>query len=58
MATPQPGAQIIRGARVTIPGQRRAEPADILVIDGIIREVGPPGLPGPPDAVLVEAAHM
>ncbi len=58
MATSQPGAQIIRGARVTAPARRRAEPADILVVDGLIREVGPPGLAAPPDATLVDAADM
>ena len=58
MATPQQGAQIIRGALVTGPGRRRAEPADILVIDGLIREVGPPGLAAPAEAALLGAAGL
>ncbi len=58
MALPQPGAQIIRGARVTTSAQRLAEPADILVIDGVIREAGPPGLAAPEDATVINAAGL
>ena len=58
MAIPQPGAQIIRGARVAQPAQRRAEPADILIIDGVIQEIGPPGMAAPAAATVVDAAHM
>ena len=58
MTIPQPGMQIIRGARITEPGRRRAELADILVADGIIRDMGPPGLAAPPDAVAIDATGM
>ena len=58
MAVIQPGAQVIRGARVTEPGQRRAEYADLLVIDGMIHEVGPPGLPAPEEAAVIDANAM
>ena len=58
MATTQPGAQIIRGARITDPALRRAEPGDILVVDGVIREVGPPGLPAPEGASTFDAAGL
>ena len=47
MATTQKGTQVIRGARLTDPALRRAELGDILVIDGIIREIGSPGLAVP-----------
>ncbi len=48
--------QIIRGGRLVDPSLKRAAPADILVIDGIIREVGPPGLPAPEGATLFDAS--
>jgi 5-methylthioadenosine/S-adenosylhomocysteine deaminase len=47
---------VIRGGRLVDAGSRRAEPADILVRGGIIAEVGPPGLPAPGDARVVDAA--
>ena len=54
MAEIEPGFILIRGGRLADPGRRRAEPTDILVKDGVIREVGP-GLAAPDDARLVEA---
>ena len=58
MATVCKGAQIIRGAHVADPALRRAQPADILVIDGVIREIAPPGLAGPPGAAELDAETM
>lgn len=58
MATTQKGAQIIRGGCLTDPALRRAEPADILVVDGVIREIGPPGLAAPPGAAEMDARGL
>ncbi len=49
--------QIIRGALLTDPALRRAQPADILVIDGVIAAIGPPGLDAPEGAVPFDAAN-
>ena len=40
MAEIEPGTTLIRGARLADPAQRRAEPADILIRDGVIAAVG------------------
>ena len=48
-------ATVIRGGRVLDAAARRADPADILVEDGAIREVGRPGLPAPAGATVVDA---
>ncbi len=58
MACNGPGLKIIRGARVADPATRRAEPADILIRDGFILEVGPPGLDAGPEAIETMAAGM
>lgn len=58
MATTQKGAQVVRGARLADPARRRAEAADILVIDGVVREVGAPGLPAPEGVETVDAAGL
>ncbi|WP_181704985.1 amidohydrolase family protein [Chthonobacter rhizosphaerae] len=50
------GKTIIRGGRLIDGAARKADPTDILVIDGVIAEVGPPGFPAPDDAVLFDAA--
>jgi 5-methylthioadenosine/S-adenosylhomocysteine deaminase len=55
MAQAEPGFSLIRGARLADPAKRRAEPADVLVEDGTIREVGQ-GLSAPEGARVVEAA--
>jgi len=55
MATIQKGAQVIRAGLLTDPALRRAAPADILVIDGVISEIGPPGLPVPDGTAAVDA---
>jgi guanine deaminase len=47
--------QVIRGGRVLDAAQRAAAPADILLVGDTIREIGPPGLPAPADARLVDA---
>ncbi|WP_206931150.1 amidohydrolase family protein [Roseococcus thiosulfatophilus] len=57
MATMKPGFTIIRGARLADPALRRAEPTDVLIQDGVIREVGV-GLAAPEGAEVVDAAGM
>ena len=46
---------IIRGGRVLDIGRGTAEPADILIEDDTIREIGPPGIPAPEGATAVSA---
>src|SRR5439155_796595 len=48
---------ILRGGYVLDIAAGTAEPADILVEDDTIREIGPPGCPAPADAVEIAAAH-
>jgi len=57
MPAPEPTARIVRGAVLADPALRRAEPADILIVDGVIAAIGPPGLGAPEDAVPFDAAH-
>ena len=47
---------ILRGGRVLDIAAGTAEPADILVEDDTIREIGRPGCPAPADAVEIAAA--
>ncbi|MEO3470806.1 amidohydrolase family protein [Roseomonas sp. CAU 1739] len=54
MAEIEPGFIVIRGGRLVVPSQRRAEPADILVEDGVIRAVAP-GVEAPPGARVADA---
>jgi 5-methylthioadenosine/S-adenosylhomocysteine deaminase len=54
MAQPESGFSLIRGALLADPAKRRAEPAEVLVEDGTIREVGR-GLSAPEGARVVEA---
>jgi 5-methylthioadenosine/S-adenosylhomocysteine deaminase len=58
MATIQKGAQVIRGARLADAKLRRAAAADILIIDGVIREVGAPGMAAPPGAAEMDASGL
>ncbi len=51
MARPEPGALLIRGARLVDPAKRRADAADVLVEDGVIRAVGA-------DLAVPEAARV
>ncbi|HYE92756.1 MAG TPA: amidohydrolase family protein, partial [Terriglobales bacterium] len=46
---------VVRGGRVLDARRRRAELADILIEDGAIREIGPPGLAAPEGATVVDA---
>jgi len=48
---------ILRGGRMLDIAAGTAEPADILVEDDTIREIGPPGCPAPADAVEIAAAR-
>ena len=48
---------ILRGGYVLDIAAGTAEPADILVEDDTIREIGPPGCPAPADAVEIAAAR-
>lgn len=57
MATQKKGWQIIRGGRLADPAKRRAEPADVLIEDGVIRAVGA-GLAAPDAAAVVDAAGL
>ena len=53
MTTPR--AIIIRGGRLVDAGRPAAESGDVLVVGDTIREVGPPGLAAPADAVTLDA---
>ena len=55
MARQENGKAIIRGGLVAQPDSPRAEPADILVVDGILMQIGPPGFAAPPDANELDA---
>lgn len=57
MASIERGRILITGGRLADPARRRAEPADILVEDGVIRAVGS-ALPAPEDARVEDAAGM
>jgi len=46
---------ILRGGRVLDIDRGTAEPADILVEDDTIREIGPPGLAAPEGATIISA---
>jgi 5-methylthioadenosine/S-adenosylhomocysteine deaminase len=46
---------IVRGGRVLDIAAGTAEPADVLIEDDTIREIGPPGTPAPEDAVEIDA---
>jgi 5-methylthioadenosine/S-adenosylhomocysteine deaminase len=48
---------ILRGGRVLDIAAGTAEPADLLVEDDTIREIGPPGCPAPAGAVEIAAAR-
>lgn len=48
--------RIIRGGRVLDVARRLAEPADVLVRDGRIVEIGPPGLDAPVAAETIDAS--
>lgn len=47
--------QVIRGGRLLDVAGRTAEPADILVLDGAIAEIGAAGMPAPDDAQVIDA---
>ena len=48
---------LIRGGRVLDIRKRSAEPADLLVRDGVIDAIGPSGLPAPAGAAIVDASR-
>lgn len=56
MARIEAGFQVLRGGKLADPAKRRPEPADILIADGVIREIGPPGLVAPEGTPVVDAA--
>ncbi len=58
MATIQKGDQVIRGARITDPALRRAQPGDIFIRDGVIRGVGAPGMMVPEGTAEMDAAGL
>ena len=55
IARPEPGFSLVRGARLIDPAKRRAEQADVLVEDSVVRDLGH-GLSAPEGARVVEAA--
>jgi 5-methylthioadenosine/S-adenosylhomocysteine deaminase len=57
MPPTDPTTRIIRGALLADPALRRAQPADILLIDGAIAGIGPPGLPAPEGTAPFDAEH-
>ena len=57
MAAPHRGTLLIRGGLLADAGIRRAAPADILVRDGVVRQIGQ-GLPVPEDAEVVDASGL
>jgi 5-methylthioadenosine/S-adenosylhomocysteine deaminase len=46
---------VVRGGRLLDLAGHRAEPADLLIEAGAIREVGRPGLPAPAEATVIDA---
>lgn len=48
--------KVIRGGLFLDIGGRTSRPADILIEDDTIREIGPPGMDAPPDAVKIDAS--
>src|SRR5712691_1242700 len=48
---------MLRGGRVLDIAAGTAAPADILIEDDTIREIGPPGCPAPADARAISAAR-
>src|SRR5882762_1844856 len=46
---------IIRGGRVLDAPAHRADPADVLVDGGVIREIGRPGMAAPEGAAALDA---
>ena len=57
MAKAEPGWQIIKGGRLTDPSMRRAALTDILIEDGVIREVGE-NLAAPEGTRMVDASNQ
>src|SRR6516225_1108212 len=49
---------ILRGGRVLDIAAGTADPADILIEDDTIHEIGPPGCAAPDEAVEIAAAHL
>lgn len=48
-------SQVVRNGRVLSAGALSAEPLDLLIEDGRIREIGAPGMPAPADAEHIDA---
>jgi guanine deaminase len=57
MATEQPGRTLIRNGRLATAELRRAAPCDILIEDGVIREMGA-ALAAPDDAEVFDATGL
>lgn len=55
VAVPSPEKIIIRGGRLIDADRHTAAPSDILVIGDGIAEIGPPGMPAPSGARLLDA---
>ena len=54
-ATPMPATLLVRGALVLSEDCERATPRDLLLRDGRIADIGPPGLTAPDDAERFDA---
>jgi len=50
-----PAHTVVRGGRVLDPAAGTADAADLLIRDGRIEALGPPGMEAPADAALVDA---
>jgi guanine deaminase len=48
---------IVRGGLLLDIAVDAAEPGDVLIEDDLIREIGPPGLPAPEDARMIDASR-
>lgn len=47
---------VIRGAKLIDVCARRLDPADLLIVDGLIEAIGPPGMQAPGDARVIDGA--
>ncbi len=58
MALTKKGFVVVRGGRLADSSLRRAAQVDILIKDGVILEMGPPGLAAPDSAEVVDATDL
>ncbi|UHD46428.1 amidohydrolase family protein [Aureimonas altamirensis] len=58
MAIHAKGSTVLRGACVVVDYRKRADPADILIVDGWIRDIGAPGMRVPDGTDVVDVTDM